>query len=46
MSLRKRKILLDADVSVVTPKEYEENKGSEHSFVHEIVATGKIAYEA
>jgi len=46
MSLWKRKLVVDADVIVVTPKEYEENKDNEYSFIHEIVSTGVVAYEA
>ena len=46
MALWRRKIVLDADIIVVTPEEYEENKGNEHSFIHEIVSTGKIVFEA
>ncbi len=46
MALWRRKIVLDADIIVVTPEEYEENKENEYSFIHEIVSTGKIIYEA
>lgn len=46
MALWRRKIVVDADIIVVTPEEYEENKGNEHSFIHEIVSTGKIVFEA
>ncbi len=46
MALWRRKIVLDADIIVVTPEEYEENKGNEHSFIHEIVSTGKVVFEA
>ncbi len=46
MTLWRRKLVLDADIIVVTPEEYEENKGNEHSFIHEIVSTGKIVFEA
>lgn len=46
MALWRRKIVLDADIIVVTPEEYEENKENEYSFIHEIVSTGRVAYEA
>ncbi len=46
MALWKRKIVLDADIIVVTPGEYEENKGNEYSFIHDVVSTGKIVFEA
>lgn len=46
MALWRRKIVVDADIIVVTPEEYEENKGNEHSFIHEIVSTGKVVFEA
>jgi len=46
MSLWRRKLVVDADVIVVTPEEYEENKDNEYSFIHEIVSTGVVAYEA
>ena len=46
MALWRRKIVVDADIIVVTPEEYEENKENEHSFIHEIVSTGKIVFEA
>ncbi len=45
MSLWKRKLVVDADVIVVTPEEYERNKDNEYSFIHEIVSTGAVAYE-
>ena len=46
LGLWKRKLLLDEDVIVVTPEEYERLKDDEHSFIHEIVSTGVVAYEA
>ncbi len=46
MALWRRKIVLDADIIVVTPEEYEENKENEYSFIHEIVSTGRVVYEA
>ena len=46
MSLWNRKIILDADVIVVTPEEFEMDKQNEYSFIHEIVSTGVVAYEA
>ena len=44
--LWKRDLILEKDIIVVTPKEYEERKDDEHSFIHEIVSTGVVAYEA
>ena len=46
LGLWKRKLLLDEDVIVVTPEEFERKKDDEHSFIYEIVNTGVIAYEA
>lgn len=46
MSFWKRNMVIDADVIVVTPEEFEENKDNEHSFISEIVSTGVVAYEA
>ena len=46
LSLWKRKLLLDEDLIVITPEEYESKKDDEYSFIHEIMATGVIAYEA
>ena len=45
MSLWKRKLVVDADIIVVTPEEYERDKDNEYSFIHEIVSTGAVAYE-
>ena len=45
MCLWKRKLLLDDDVIVITPEEFERKKDDEYSFIHEIVSTGVVAYE-
>lgn len=45
LGLWKRNLLLDEDVIVVTPEEFERMKGDEHSFVYEIMSTGVIAYK-
>ena len=44
--LWKRDLVLEKDIVVVTPEEFLEKKDDEHSFIHEIVSTGVIAYEA
>lgn len=40
-----RDIIIDKDVIVVTPEEYELKKDDEYSFVNDIVKTGYVAYE-
>jgi len=45
LSLWNRKLLLDEDIIVITPEEFELKKDDEYSFIHEIMATGVIAYE-
>ena len=45
LGLWKRKLLLDEDVIVATPEEFERKKDDEYSFIYEIVNTGVIAYE-
>lgn len=39
-------ILIDKDIIVVTPEEFEQEKDDEYSFVNEIVRTGYVAYSA
>jgi predicted nucleotidyltransferase len=46
ISLWKRDLVLEKDILVVTPEEFLKKKDDEHSFIHEIVSTGVIAYEA
>lgn len=37
---------VDKDIHVVTPEEFEAKKDDEYSFIHEIVRTGYVAYQA
>ena len=39
-------IMMPMDIIVVTPEEYEDEKDNPCEFVHEIMRTGKVAYEA
>ena len=40
------KLRIDTDVVVATPEEFESKKEDRDSFIHEIVSTGYVAYEA
>ncbi len=40
------KLRVDTDVIVATPEEFEGTKDNEASFIHEIVDSGYVAYEA
>lgn len=40
------KLRVDTDVIVATPEEFEAKKDDDSTFIHEIVNTGYVAYEA
>lgn len=46
MCLWKRDLILEKDIIVVTPDEFQIKKDDEYSFIHEIVTTGVVAYES
>ena len=46
LALWKRDLLLDEDIIVITPEEFERKKDDEHSFINDILNTGVIAYKA
>ena len=39
-------IIVDKDIIVVTPEEFNAKKDDEYSFISEIVRTGRVVYEA
>ena len=41
-----RGVMMSMDIIVVTPEEYEAEKEDPFEFVHEIMSTGIVAYEA